>query len=266
MTVQPPPAADWTTLADPDPTVRDRVSDEEWQVRVDLAACYRLVARYGWTDMIYNHISARVPGTHDHFLINAFGLLYDEVTASNLVTVDLEGRVVDGAASGTNPAGFLIHSAVHQARPDVGCVLHTHSKAGTAISAQPRGLLNISQHAMRFHNRLSYHDFGGIVLEPRMQDRLVADLGGNRAMVLRNHGLIVVGTDIRSAFEDIYYLELACQIQVAAQAGGAVLESPDDVAEFTAQQFDTSNDDFIFGRDWAALHRMLHRIDPSYAS
>lgn len=258
-------AHSWDRIARPDPTVRARVSAEEWAVRVDLAACYRLVARYGWTDMIYNHISARVPGRHDQFLINAFGLLYEEVCASNLVTVDLTGNVLDGPESGANPAGFLIHSAIHQARPAVACVLHTHSKAGSAVAAQPRGLLDLSQHAMRFHGRIAYHDFGGIVLDPSMRDKLVDDLGDKRALILRNHGLLTTGEDIRSAFEDLYYLELACQIQIAAQAGGAVLEGDEQIAEHTARQFDTSNEAFIHGRDWAALRRMLDRIDPSYA-
>lgn len=255
---------DWSRLADTDDNLRDRVSAEEWEARVNLAACYRLIAAYGWADMIYNHISVRVPGSHDRFLINAFGLLYDEVSASNLVTVDLEGRVLDGPATGANPAGFIIHSAIHRARPDAMCVLHTHSKAGTAVSAQPRGLLNISQDAMRFHNRLGYHDFGGIVLETEMQDALVRDLGTRRGLILRNHGLLVVGTDIARAFEDAYYLELACQIQIAAQAGGQLIECGDEVAEFTARQFDTSNQDFIYNRDWAALLRKLDRTDPSY--
>jgi ribulose-5-phosphate 4-epimerase/fuculose-1-phosphate aldolase len=256
---------DWNSLPAIDPTVRDRVSEEEWATRVDLAACYRLVARFGWTDMIYNHISARVPGTHDRFLINAFGLTYEEVSASNLVTVDTAGKVLDGPASGANPAGFLIHSAIHQARPDAACVIHTHSKAGTAVCAQAGGLRNISQHAMRFHNRLGYHEYGGIVLETAMQTKLVEDLGDKRALVLRNHGLLTVGADIRSAFEDLYYLELACQIQVAAQAGGELIECSEEIAEFTAQQFDKSNDGFIHGRDWAALRRILDRVDPSYA-
>ena len=266
MTTSPHLAGhDWDRVALPDATVRERVGAQEWAVRVDLAACYRLIARFGWTDMIYNHISARVPGRHDRFLINAFGLLYEEVCASNLVTVDLAGNVVDGPESGANPAGFIIHSAIHRARPEVACVLHTHSKAGSAVSAQPRGLLDISQHAMRFHGRVAYHDFGGIVLDAALQDKLVGDLGDKRALILRNHGLLTTGKDVRSAFEDLYYLELACQIQIAAQAGGDVIECDEQIAEHTARQFDTSNEAFIHGRDWAALRRMLDRTDPSYA-
>lgn len=265
ITTSHPTGPAWDRIALPDPTVRERVGPEEWAVRVDLAACYRLIARYGWTDMIYNHISARVPGTHDRFLINAFGLLYEEICASNLVTVDLTGNVLDGPESGANPAGFIIHAAIHRARPEVACVLHTHSKAGSAVAAQPRGLLDISQHAMRFHGRLAYHDFGGIVLDEAMQAKLVGDLGDKRALILRNHGLLTTGADVRSAFEDLYYLELACQIQVAAQAGGAVVECDEETAEHTARQFDTSDEAFIHGRDWAALRRLLDRTDPSYA-
>lgn len=215
--------------------------------------------------MVYNHISARVPGSHDRFLINAFGLLYEEVCASNLVTVDLAGNVLDGPESGANPAGFVIYSAIHQARPEVACVLHIHSKAGCAVSAQPCGLLDISQHAMRFHGRLAYHDFGGIVLDASMRDKLVGDLGDKRALILRNHNLLTTGEDVRSAFEDLYYLELTCQIQIAAQAGGEVIECNERIAEHTAQQFDSSNEAFIHGRDWAAPRRLLDRSDPSYA-
>jgi len=245
-------------------TVRQQVSAEEWAAREDLAACYRLCVHYRMTDMIYNHISLRVPGRHDQFLINAFGLLYSEVSASNLIKVDIEGRVVEDTNLDANPAGFVIHAAVHKARPEVGCVFHTHTRAGVAVSAQRDGLLPISQHAMRFHNRVGYHDYEGIALDTDEQRRLVADLGPHKVLVLRNHGLLTAGATVRDAFEEMYYLELACQIQLDATAAGTpVVRPPEAVCEHAAQQFSGSNG-FIRNRDWQALRRMLDQQDPSY--
>jgi ribulose-5-phosphate 4-epimerase/fuculose-1-phosphate aldolase len=245
-------------------TTREIVSPEEWAAREDLAACYRLAVHFRMTDMIYNHISLRVPGHHDQFLINAFGLLYDEVSASNLVKVDLEGRPLDDGKLDTNYAGFVIHSAIHKSRPDLDCVFHTHTRAGVAVSAQKRGLRTISQHAMRFHNRVGYHDYEGIALDLDEQQRLIRDLGPHKVLILRNHGLLTAGATVREAFEEMYYLELACQIQIDATSGGEpVWEPPSEVCDHAARQFAGSND-YLQDRDWYALRRMLDRKDPSY--
>jgi len=244
--------------------VRNSVSAEEWAAREDLAACYRLCVHYRMTDMIYNHISLKVPGTEDHFLINAFGLLYEEVTASNLVKVDIDGKLLDDDILEANPAGFVIHSAIHRARPDLHCVFHTHTRAGVAVSAQKNGLLPISQHAMRFFNRVGYHGYEGIALDMDEQERLVQDLNGHKVLILRNHGMITAGATVREAFEEMYYLELACQIQIDATANNTpIVVPPEEVCEHAAIQFAESNS-FIKGRDWAALRRMLNMKDPSY--
>lgn len=237
----------------------------EWKVRVDLAACYRLAAHFGMTDLIYTHISARVPGEDGHFLINAYGLLFDEIRASSLVKVTLDGEVVDDPTGlGINAAGFVIHGAVHAARHDVACVMHTHTTAGLAVAAQRHGLLPLTQHAMRFTAALGYHDYEGIALDRDEQRRLVADLGAHNAMVLRNHGLLVCGPTIHDAFDLMAHLERACQAQVAALAGHAeVVTPPPAVARKVAEQFARP------GRQapanaWAALLRMLDRRDASY--
>jgi ribulose-5-phosphate 4-epimerase/fuculose-1-phosphate aldolase len=246
-------------------SLQNRVSEEEWSVRVDLAACYRLAAHFAMTDLIYTHISARVPGPEHHFLINAFGLMWDEITASALVKVTLDGDVVeDLSGGGINRAGYVIHSAVHRARPDVACVMHTHTQAGVAVSAQDEGLLPISQHAMRFWNAIGYHDYEGLALETDEQARLVRDLGRHKAMILRNHGLLVCGESIAQAFDLMYYLERACRIQVTAMAGGARLRRPSaEVAEKTARQF--SGLPYKAKKtEWKALLRMLDKTDPSY--
>jgi ribulose-5-phosphate 4-epimerase/fuculose-1-phosphate aldolase len=246
------------------PEVRERVSEAEWQQRVDLAAAYRLAHYYRMTDQIYTHLTAKVPGT-EHFLINPYGVLFDEVTASCLIKVDLQGRVVlDPTGMGMNPAGFLIHSCVHRARPDFGCVLHTHTAAGLAVAAQKRGLLMLTQHAMRFHNRIGYHDYEGIALEPAEQERLVRDLGQHKAMILRNHGLLTAGTTVRDAFEQMYYLERACDAQIKALAGGVeVIECEPAIAEKVARVLDRPGRKAI-ETDWPALRRLLDRTAPSY--
>ena len=245
--------------------VRDRVSPEEWAARVDLAACYRLAAHYRMTDQIYTHISARVPGGEEHILINAFGTLFEEITASTLVKVDMAGNLVDDPTGlGINRAGFVIHSAVHKARPEVGCVVHTHTAAGLAVAAQEDGLLPITQHAMRFWKRIGYHDYEGIALDMDEQVRLVRDLGAHPAMILRNHGLLTCGRTVREAFELIYYLECACKAQVGALAGGLKLRiPPDDVIEKTARLFERDHRPPT-ERDWPALLRLLDRMDPSF--
>jgi ribulose-5-phosphate 4-epimerase/fuculose-1-phosphate aldolase len=245
--------------------LRTRISPEEWAVRVDLAACYRLAARFRMTDLIYTHISARVPGPEHHFLINAYGLTWDEINASSLVKVDLDGNIIEDVTGlGINPAGYLIHSAIHGAREDALCVMHTHSRAGVAVAAQKHGLLPISQHAMRFTGRLSYHDYEGVVLDADEKTRLVANLGVNDVLILRNHGLLTVGRSVRGTFDLMYYLEMACQIQIDALAGGAeIVLPPPAVAERVAQQFIRPNRT-ASQRDWPALLRMLDRDDPSY--
>src|SRR5688572_26174989 len=202
-------------------SVRDRVSKEEWQMRVDLAAAYQLGHLYKWSDLIYTHFSGRVPGTED-FLINPYGLMFDEITASNLVKIDWNGKILDDPLGlGINEAGFVIHSCIHKARPEVSCVIHTHTRAGVAVSAMKCGLLPISQHAMMMQAEVKYHDYEGIALYKEEQGRMAANLGAtSNAMILRNHGLLALGESVRQAFEVMYYLDAACQIQIDAMAGG----------------------------------------------
>jgi len=244
---------------------RQRASPAEWAVRVDLAACYRLAAHFRLTDIIYTHISARVPGPDPHFLINAYGLLFDEITAGSLVKVTLAGDVIDDPSGlGINPAGYLIHSAVHGARHDVGCVMHTHTTAGLAVAAQKHGLLPLTQHAMRFTGCLAYHDYEGIALDLDEQRRLVRDLGAHNAMILRNHGLLTCGPTVHDAFDLMIHLERACEAQIAAMAGGAELNLPPAaVADKVAAQFARPGR-AAPGNAWKALRRMLDRIDPGY--
>jgi ribulose-5-phosphate 4-epimerase/fuculose-1-phosphate aldolase len=246
-------------------SMRGQVSDEEWQVRVNLAACYRLIAMYGWDDMIFTHISARVPGPDDHFLINAYGLLFEEITASSLVKVDLSGDTVMDTPHLINPAGFTIHSAIHAARNDAGCVLHTHTRSGVAVSAQADGLLPISQISLFPYASLAYHDYEGIALNEDEKPRLVADLGEKNFLILRNHGLLTVGASIPDAFLFMYALETACQTQLAAQSGGTALTevNPAIVAGIQAQVEMVTKG---MGGElaWPALLRKLDRRDPSY--
>ena len=206
------------------PIYGERVGDAEWRARVDCAALYRLIALYGWDDMIFTHISLRLPGPDHHFLINPYGFLFDEITASSLVKVDLDGNIVDPTPYFINPAGFTIHSAIHAAREDAVCVLHCHTDAGVAVSAQKRGLLPVSQTAMACTADLAYHDYEGVALELDERERLVADLGQKSFMLLRNHGTLTVGDSAASAFMRMFYLERACRMQVLAQAGGELLE------------------------------------------
>lgn len=244
--------------------LQERVSAEEWAARVELAACYRLIAHFRMTDWIYNHISLRLPGSHEHYLINPFGLLYEEVSASNLVKVDTQGNLAEDVALEVNPAAFVIHGAIHSARPDAGCVLHTHTAAGVAVAAQADGLLPISQHAMRVYGQVSYHDFEGIALDSDEQKRLVADVGSKNVLILRNHGLLTIGRTVPEAFELMFYLERACQIQIGATSGNQqVIVPADAVRDRAIAQFDNSPS-YIQGRDWQALLRLLDRIDPSY--
>lgn len=246
---------------------KPKTSAAEWRARTELAACYRLVAHFRMTDLIYTHISARAPGRASRFLINPYGLMFEEITASSLVTVTQFGEVIDDSTGlGINPAGFVIHSAIHGARHDVGCVIHTHTAAGLAVAAQKRGLLPLTQHAMRFTDCLSYHDYEGVALDRPEQRRLVRDLGENNAMILRNHGLLACGATVADAFDRIYYLERACQAQVGAMAGGATLAIVKPaVARKVARQFARPGRSAP-GNAWSALLRLLDRTDPSYKS
>lgn len=254
-------------LAQEIPSVRDRVSPEEWQVRVDLAACYRAVAHFGWTDLIYTHLSARVPGDEDHFLLNPYGFMFDEVTASSLVKVDMDGEIVMDTPFEVNAAGFTIHSAVHMARPDVACVLHTHTRAGMAVSAQKAGLLPLTQNALMFYGEhMAYHEYEGIALDLDERERLQADLGGRYAMILRNHGLLACGRTVGEGFEILQNLEKACEAQLAAQAGGELTMPAPEVCQHAADQFwKTESAGRPFGdRSWPAVRRLLDRTNPGY--
>ena len=247
------------------PAVREQVSAAEWEQRVNLAATYRLVAHYGWDDLIYTHISARVPGEDNHFLINPYGLTFDEITASSLVKIDLDGEIVMDTPFKVNPAGFTIHSAVHSTGKDAHCVIHTHSNDGVAVSAQADGLLPLSQTAMIVLGDLAYHDYEGIALDLDERERLIADLGEKHSMILRNHGLLTTGATCADAFLRLFFLERACTMQVRAFSGGRELTMPDQgVPEKTAGQakFGTANG--IGDLAWPALLRTLDRQDASY--
>ncbi|WP_296269002.1 class II aldolase/adducin family protein [Pseudomonas sp. UBA6562] len=252
------------------PSLRERVSAEEWEVRVKLAAAYRLAALFRWTDHIYTHFSARVPGPDEHFLINAFGLMFDEITASNLVKVDVDGTVIDDPLGlGINQAGYVIHSAIHRARPDLQAVLHTHTRDGAAVSAQREGLLPISQHALAYYSRVVYHAYEGVALDLDEQQRLVANLGQSNILILRNHGLLTAGISVEHAFRELHGLERACNIQVAAQAGGndgLLPASPAAIAK-VHEQSKRFSDGLGEGiqRHWDALVRQLERGGRDYA-
>lgn len=238
----------------------DRVTGEEWQTRCDLAALYRLLAHFRMTDLIDTHISARVPGEEGHFLINRYGVLFHEMRASDLIKIDHTGNTVDShyGPESVNRAGFNIHSAIHAARPDVSCVVHTHTSAGIAVSAQEQGLLPISQHALKFYQRLGYHDYEGIALNPEEGARLVRDLGPHMAMILRNHGLLAAGRSIAEAFNQIYFLERACQAQIQALSGNRPLRIPSEaVCKLTALQSDDEIDQQLHQLAWTSALRLI---------
>lgn len=249
-------------------SVRDQVSPEEWQVRVDLAALYRVCAHYNWTDLIFTHLSARVPGPEHHFLINPFGMMFQEVTASSLLKVDKEGNILMPSPYPFNKAGFVIHSAVHMGRPDAQCVMHLHTKDGVAVSAQKGGLLPLSQHAMMCLPKLAYHDYEGIALDYSERDRLVEHLGDKSALILRNHGTLAVGKTIAEAWLNIHTLERACSIQVAAMAGGATLNMPSQAAIDTVREQVTrpriQQDADSTQLNWDAMLRMMDAKDSSF--
>lgn len=244
--------------------VRSRVSPEEWAIRVDLAAAYRLVAHFGWDDLVFTHISAKIPGTHD-FLINPYGLMFDEMTASNMVRVDLAGNKTFESPYEINPAGYTIHSAIHEAREDAGCVLHTHTMEGVAVSCQKQGLLAISQQATLIVQSLSYHDYEGLAMNPDEKVRLQQSLGTSRNFMLRNHGLLTVGRTVSDAFLSMYTFQRACEIQVLAQGNGAELMTiPQTVLDTVPEYSKAVMKGAGSGLVWPALLRRLDRIDTSY--
>ena len=245
-------------------SLKDQVSAEEWQLRCDLAAAYRLVAAYGWSDLVFTHISARIPGPEHHFLINPYGLLFEEITASSLVKVDQECRKLSESPFPVNPAGFLIHSAIHQVREDAGCVLHTHSRAGVGVSAQRCGVLPISQQSTFVLSSLAYHDYEGVALREDERARLQADLGAASFLMLRNHGLLVVGRTIPDAFLNMYVFESTCRIQIDAQAGGELVHVNPAILQGMQEVMKTATAGLGAGVAWPALLRKLERMDPSY--
>jgi len=244
--------------------VRSRVSPEEWAIRVDLAAAYRLVAHFGWDDLVFTHISAKIPGTHD-FLINPYGLMFDEMTASNMVRVDLAGNKTFESPYDINPAGYTIHSAIHEGREDAGCVLHTHTMEGVAVSCQKQGLLSISQQASIVVQSLSYHDYEGLAMNPDEKVRLQQSLGQSRNFMLRNHGLLTVGRTVSEAFLNMYTFQRACEIQVLAQGNGAELMMiPQTVLDTVPEYSKAVMKGAGAGLVWPALLRRLDKIDTSY--
>ena len=240
---------------------------EEWNARVQLAAAYRIFDWLGWTELVYNHITAKVPGSDGHFLINPFGLLYTEITASCFYTLDWDGNIVRQPDSefGINRAGFLIHSAIHKARPDLQCVMHTHTRAGMAVSAMRDGLLPLTQTAMRFYNALGYHDYEVPTADVSERERIAADLGPHSAMVMRNHGLIACGRSVQDTWNLMYWLETACQVQVDVMASGAALNLPShELATRMAQRYAPDGSINFAPMEWPALLRQLDREDPSF--
>lgn len=245
-------------------SLREVVSAEEWQLRVDLAACYRLVALYGWSDLVFTHISARVPGPEHHFLINPYGLMFDEITASSLVKVDQACNKVIDSPFPVNPAGFTIHSCIHEARPDVACVLHTHSRAGIAVSAQKCGVLPISQQSTFVLASLAYHAYEGVALRDEEKPRLQQDLGRNNFLMLRNHGLLTVGRSVPEAFLSMYTFENTCRIQIDAQAGGELVLIDPDIMQDMATVLKTVTAGQGANIAWPALLRRLDKADASF--
>jgi ribulose-5-phosphate 4-epimerase/fuculose-1-phosphate aldolase len=244
-----------------------RMSEAEWQIRVDLAACYRLVDLFGWSDLINTRITARVPGPHDHFLINAFGMLYDEITATSLVKVDVDGNPVDASGAEVNSGGFAIPSTIHRARPDINCVIHTHTIAGCAVSMQKAGLLPLNQHALQVIGDVAYHDYEGTGRSDGERQRFLRDFGDKHIMVLRNHGLFIVGRTIPEAFVATYRMERACAMQLAFQQSGAEFNPLSEAV--VSAGYARSGAGAARGHDpnkfdWPALLRKLDRLDPSY--
>lgn len=250
------------------PSLQDQVSAAEWQVRCDLAAAYRLVAVHGWSDLVFTHISARLPesvsGPGHQFLINPYGLMFEEITASSLVKVDMQCRALHDTPFPVNPAGFVIHSAVHEARADAQCVLHTHTRAGVAVSAQQGGVLPISQQSTFVLASLAYHDYEGVAFRPDEKPRLQADLGDKTYLMLRNHGLLTVGRSVAEAFLNMYLFEATCQIQVMAQAGGPLVQVRPEIIQNMGEVMRVATAGQGAALAWPALLRKLDRLDPGY--
>ena len=244
--------------------IQSQVSPEEWAIRCDLAACYRLVAMYGWSDLVFTHISAKLPGPEHHFLINPYGLMFDEITASSLVKVDKDCNKVIDSPYPVNPAGFVIHSAVHEAREDAGCVLHTHTRAGVAVSAQAAGVLPISQQSTFVLGSLAYHGYQGVAFRPEEKPSLQADLGHANYLMLRNHGLLTVGKTIADAFLQMYVFESTCQIQISAQAGGPLTQVEPNIVQGVAQAMKVQTGGIGGAFVWPSLIRKLERTDTIY--
>lgn len=246
-------------------SVKDKVSAEEWQMRVDLAACYRTIAQYGWDDLVFTHISARVPGPEHHFLINPYGMLFEEVTASSLVKVDLNGNKVMDSEYDINPAGFTIHSAVHEAREDAKCVMHLHTTAGIAVSVQEQGLLPYSQQSLFALSSMSYHDYEGVALNPDEKVRLVSDLGNTNFMILRNHGLLTCASTVPDAFLAMFILQRSCEIQIQAQSTGVELRPiPAPILAGIQAQAEQVTRSMGGALAWPGILRKLDRESPGY--
>lgn len=250
------------------PPMQDKVSAEEWKIRIDLAAAYRLVSYFGWDDLVFTHLSARVPGPEHHFLLNPYQLMFEEVTASSLVKVDMNGQPVEPTPFITNAAGFTIHSALHMARDDAQAVIHLHTPDGQAVSAHADGLLPLTQTAMLVREEIAYHDFEGVAVDLDERERLVADLGEKSAMILRNHGTLTVGETVGEAFLKMYFLERACEAQVKALSAGAdhLNRPPQGAPEVTAEQGRASLKAGANLIAWPALLRKAYRLDPGFAT
>ena len=249
------------------PSLQGKVAEDEWKLRVDLAAAYRLVAHYGWDDLIFTHLSVRIPGPEHHFLLNPYNLMFEEVTASSLVKVDLHGNPVDPTPFITNPAGFTIHSAIHMAREDAHAVIHLHTPHGQAVAAHEEGLLPLTQTAMLIRGDLAFHDYEGVATDLEERDRIVADLGTKGAMLLRNHGTLTTGESVGEAFIRMYFLERACEAQIyALSAGDKVNNPPQGTPEVAAQQGAAGLKVAAKLLAWPALLRKAYRLDPGFAS
>lgn len=251
------------------PARNARCTAEEWALRVDLAACYRLVELFGFSDLVFNHITAKVPGEEHRYLINPYGLGYEEMCASNMVKIDLAGRIVEPCPHEINPAGFVIHSAIHAAREDAACVLHTHSPAATAVSCLPEGFVPMTQGGFQFHERIAYHEYEGFALDEEEKKRLVSDLGKRNVLLLRNHGVVTIGRSVAEAFRRQYFLEQACRIQLQVMQAGRQPHMPKPgVAEHTARNWESGDAGIGTAepREWQALLRRLDRMDPSFRS
>src|SRR3954453_23003311 len=249
------------------PSLEGKVSDEEWAIRVDLAAAYRIVAYYGWDDLIFTHLSARIPGPEHHFLLNPYNLMFEEVTASSLIKVDVSGNPVEPTPFITNPAGFTIHSAIHMARDDAHAEMHLHTPSGQVVATDAEGLLPLTQTAMAVRADIAFHNYEGIAVDLSERERLVADLGAKNLMLLRNHGTLAVGKNVGECFVRLYFLERACQAQIMAlTAGDAVNNPPQGSPEVTAQQGQVGVALAANLLAWPALKRKAYRLDPSFAT